>query len=120
MKSIPLIVMIGRSLALGGMAMSIVSCMVSTDPAAYGRMAQQEVKKGMTKDQVTEILGWPHGTSTRNGHESWIYQKRNSLKMLAPGGLAGRETHTVTVRFSPSGRVESVDNAGHSTRWGQY
>ena len=120
MKSIPPVADIFRILAFSAATLTVVSCTASTDPAGYGRMAQKEVKKGMTMDQVTSILGSPHATRTRNGRESWIYEKRNALKMLAPGGLGGRETHVVTVRFTPGGRVEAVDNDGRSSRWGQY
>ena len=94
--------------------------MASTNPALYGQNAQRDVKKGMTKDQVSEILGSPHATRSRNGVEIWLYQKNNSLKALVPGGFGGTETNIVTVRFNSSGRVIGVDNEGRSQRWGTY
>lgn len=90
----------------------LVSCAASTDPAGFGQMAQSEVKRGMTKAQVREILGSPHAITSDNGRETWIYQRNNSLRALVPLGLAGSETNFVSVRFGSSGTVLGVDNRG--------
>lgn len=39
-------------------------------------LVQQNIKKGITKDQVVEILGSPNIiTSDGNGGETWVYDK---------------------------------------------
>lgn len=118
---------IGRSLITTGAGLlllsagsGLVSCAGSTDPAAFGQKAQTEVKKGMTKDQVREILGSPLATTSNNGQENWHYQKNNSLKALVPLGLGGTERTFVIVSFNASGRVTNVNNRGVTNRFGTY
>lgn len=91
----------------------LVSCAASTDPAAFGRKAQTQVTRGMTKAQVRSILGAPIMSTTLNDTETWHYQKNNILKALIPLRLGGAETNNVAVIFGPSGTVTKITNVGY-------
>ena len=90
----------------------LASCAASTDPAAFGRKAQTEVRKGMTKAQVRATLGAPIVATTLNGIDTWHYQKNNILKALIPLRLGGAETNRVAIVFGPQGTVTNITNVG--------
>jgi len=99
-------------LALGAL-LNFSSCsVVSTDPGAFARQAKTDVKKGMSKAQVRQLLGRPVFISTDNkGIENWCYSKSNVGRGLVPFGAAGGESAAVSVSFSPNGSVIAVNSS---------
>lgn len=64
----------------------------------------KSVERGMTKEQVTNILGKPQTTNFNDSSETWQYVKSR-------GGLLDSYTVNITVGFDTNGTVVRYDEA---------
>jgi outer membrane protein assembly factor BamE (lipoprotein component of BamABCDE complex) len=79
----------------------------SSNPAGFVKIAREKVKKGMSKQQVRQLLGRPIASTDDGTGEVWIYSKSHGGRVWIPLGLGGDEHASVTVTFK-RGKVSSV------------
>lgn len=93
------------------------------DPAAQAQAIRQEVKPGMTWEQVADLHEpnrlYPIDFNTINGEGQPIdFDRANITKLIADGGLPSgflykfnfSQAHAVGVTFDGAGKVLSVDD----------
>ena len=79
---------------------------VETSPAARAAIREGRVIIGMSEDEVTMTMADPDATvNENNGYYQWIYITTQGKRLI--------------VRFSPTGRVISVNTVAGATRNGQ-
>jgi outer membrane protein assembly factor BamE (lipoprotein component of BamABCDE complex) len=95
----------------------IVGCIATTDTGAFTQKANNQVRKGMSKQEVRNIMGNPFTINKMNSSETWVYSKTNIIKHFTP--LGGSAHSSVFVKFNSAGRVSSVDT-NESTQSGVF
>jgi len=68
------------------LALSLTHC-------ASQQVKMSHVQKGMTQDQVLEIMGTPEDRTFRGGQETWLYKSHGQNKVIAFEG--GKVTELV-------------------------
>ena len=85
-------------------AVAFALLLALSSPTVASAKDGKTVERGMTKAQVTDIVGKPMTTSFNASGETWTYEKTR-------GGLLSSYEVRITVVFDADGRVDSYSEA---------
>ena len=90
---------------------ALIACMIltaceTTDPkkATPKGPPEQQLKVGMTKEEVTKLLGKPRGVMNSNMGETWSYN--DMVKAFIPlYSISGGKFKSISIAFDNDGKV---------------
>jgi outer membrane protein assembly factor BamE (lipoprotein component of BamABCDE complex) len=83
----------GRKIALVTLIAALLVCFLIAGCASYQSQASR-IEQGMSKQQVTSIMGEPHDRTIKGNTETWYYWKAYSHAWIyfTDGRVSGMET----------------------------
>ena len=116
-----------KLMAILAVAGSLAGCVSSGNTLILDESRVSQVKEGLTKDQVRNLIGEPEGMSTNNKTEVWSYMHTEAqanaasfipIVGLFAGGATGRSSSLILV-FDADGKVQTI-NRSHGTNQINY